>query len=295
MSEYKLLLEVKIEKDRIDKFIADNSEISRSDVKKLIEGNAVFVDGIEVRKPNFSVREGQKVLVTDVIQKEIKTEPENIPLDIVFEDEHIVVVNKPTGMVVHPAPGHHSGTLVNALLYHFKDLSDINGKIRPGIVHRIDKDTSGLLIVAKSNDAHRKLAEELREHKIRRTYLAWVEGRMENEITHIDLPIGRDTKNRQRMAVTSENSKNAITHVYTERILDDKSLVRCELETGRTHQIRVHLAYIKHPILNDPFYGNGKDSFGQYLHAFKLEFDHPISGEPLKFEVPVPEAFKNMD
>ena len=291
MSNFKLFLEVKTEKDRVDKFIAENSEFSRSDIKKLIEMHAVFVDGIAVRKPNFTVREGQEVLVTDVIQKEIKADPENIPLDIIFEDDDLIVINKPTGMVVHPAPGHHSGTLVNALLYHFKDLSDINGKVRPGIVHRIDKDTSGLLVVAKNNETHRKLAEELQEHEIKRTYLAWVEGRMENDITHINVPIGRDTKHRQRMAVTTENSKHAVTHVYVEKIYDKVSLVRCELETGRTHQIRVHLAYIKHPVLNDHLYGKGKDNFGQYLHAFKLEFRHPRNGKLMIFQAPIPEAF----
>lgn len=291
MSNFKLFLEVKIEKDRVDKFIAENSEFSRSDIKKLIEMHAVFVDGIAVRKANFTVREGQEVLVTDVIQKEIKADPENIPIDIIFEDDDLIVINKPTGMVVHPAPGHHSGTLVNALLYHFKDLSDINGQVRPGIVHRIDKDTSGLLVVAKNNETHRKLAAELQEHEIKRTYLAWVEGRMENDITHINVPIGRDTKHRQRMAVTTENSKHAITHVYVEKIYDKVSLVRCELETGRTHQIRVHLAYIKHPVLNDHLYGKGKDNFGQYLHAFKLEFRHPRNGKLMIFQAPIPEAF----
>ena len=287
---FKLFLEVN-EKTRIDKWIANNSEFSRGDIKKLIENHAVFVDGIAVRKANFTVREGQEVLITDVIRREMNAEPENIPVDIVYEDDDLVVINKPSGMVVHPAPGHSSGTLVNALLYHFKDLSDINGSIRPGIVHRIDKDTSGLLVVAKNNEAHRKLAADLKDHDIRRTYLAWVDGRVENDITHINLPIGRDPKNRQRMAVTKENSKEAITHVYVEKIEEKRTLVRCELETGRTHQIRVHLAYIKHPIVGDPFYGKGKGSFGQHLHAYKLEFTHPTSGEEMTFEVKPPEEF----
>lgn len=291
MSDFELRIKAEYD-DRVDKYIAEHSSFSRADVKKLIEGSAIHVNGTEVRKPNFTVRTGQEILVTQIIEKEINAEPQDIPLDVIYEDKDIIVINKPSGMVVHPAPGHHEGTLVNALLFHFKDqLSDLNGKVRPGIVHRIDKDTSGLLVVAKTNEAHQILADELKEHKIKRTYLAWVEGRIENDITHINLPIGRDPKNRMKMAVTEENSKQAMTHVFTEKVLDDKTLVRCELETGRTHQIRVHLAYIKHPVIGDPMYGHGRGEFGQHLHAFKLEFDHPITGEPLKFEAPVPEEF----
>lgn len=291
MSNFKLLLEVKTEQDRVDRYIAEHSDFSRSDIKKLIENHAVFVDGIAVRKPNFTVRKGNEILVTDVIQKEIKAIPEDIPINIVYEDDDLVVINKETGMVVHPAPGHHTGTLVNALLFHFKDLSDINGQVRPGIVHRIDKDTSGLLVVAKNNETHRKLAADLQEHDIKRTYLAWVEGRVQNDITHINVPIGRDPKQRQKMAVTTENSKNAITHVFVEKVYEKVTLVRCELETGRTHQIRVHLAYIKHPVLNDPLYGKGRDHFGQYLHAYKLEFKHPRTGKLMMFDAPIPDAF----
>lgn len=291
MSDFRLVMKVEYE-DRVDKYVADHSEFSRSDMKKLIEGNAIHVNGVEVRKPNFTVREGHEIVITQIIQKEIRAIPQDIPLNIVYEDADIIVINKPSGMVVHPAPGHHEGTLVNALLYHFKDqLSDLNGQVRPGIVHRIDKDTSGLLVVAKTNEAHRILADELKEHNIKRTYLAWVEGRIENDVTHIKLPIGRDPKNRMKMAVTEENSKEAITHVFSEKVLDDRTLVRCELETGRTHQIRVHLAYIKHPIIGDPMYGHGKGEFGQHLHAYKLEFAHPITGEQLSFEAPVPEEF----
>lgn len=172
MSNFELRITVEYQ-DRVDKYVADHSEFSRSDVKKLIDGQAIHVDGIEVRKPNFTVREGQEILITQIIEKEIHAIPQDIPLDIVYEDKDIIVINKPSGMVVHPAPGHHEGTLVNALLYHFKDqLSDLNGKVRPGIVHRIDKDTSGLLVVAKTNEAHQILADELKEHNIKRTYLA---------------------------------------------------------------------------------------------------------------------------
>lgn len=292
--EYKIKI-VSNTEDRIDKFIASHSEFSRSDVQKLIKGHAVFVDDAEVRKTNFTVRPGAVVKITEVIQKEINAKPEDIPIDIVYEDKDIAVINKKTGMVVHPAPGHHSGTLVNALLHHFKDLSDINGDIRPGIVHRIDKDTSGLLVVAKNNESHVKLAKELKEHNIRRSYLAWVEGKIENDITHIDLPIGRDEKDRRKMAVTENNSREAITHVHVEKILRDKTLVRCELETGRTHQIRVHLAYIKHPIVGDPVYGKSKSEFGQHLHAYKLEFFHPRTREAMSFTAPIPEGFEDLD
>lgn len=291
MSKFKKILKVKY-KDRIDKYIADNSEFSRTDAKKLIEGHAIFVDAISVRKPKFIVEVGSEILITDVIRREMNASPEDIKLDVIYEDNDIAIINKPSGMVVHPAPGHHSGTLVNALLHRFKGLSDINGDIRPGIVHRIDKDTSGLLVVAKNNDAHKFLAQEIKDHKVERTYLAWVVGRLENKITHIKLPIGRDSKHRQRMSVQSNNSKEAVTHVFSEKILNDRTLVRCELETGRTHQIRVHLAYIKHPIVGDPLYGNKKDGeFGQHLHAYKLKLTHPRTKEIMEFKVEPPKEF----
>lgn len=291
-TEFKLQVTAEY-KDRVDKYLADHSEFSRTDIKKLIENHAVLVNEVSVRKANFMVNEGNVITVTDVIQKEIHADPENIPLDIVYEDEDIAVINKKSGMVVHPAPGHHSGTLVNALLFHFKGLSDITGQIRPGIVHRIDKDTSGLLVVAKNNESHAFLADELKEHLIKRVYYAWVQGRIEQNVIHIDLPIGRDEKDRQKMAVTKTNSKNAITHVYVEKVLENRTLVRCELETGRTHQIRVHLAYFKHPIIGDPIYGKKIDEFGQRLHAARLELTHPRTREKMVFEAPMPEEFNN--
>ncbi len=283
------------QRSRIDKYIADNSEISRSDIKKLIEAHAVFVNGVQVRKPNFTVREDDNILVTKIIQREIKAIAQDIDIDVVYEDDDIIVINKASGMVVHPAPGHHDGTLVNALLFRFKDLSDINGDIRPGIVHRIDKDTTGLLVVAKNNDAHKFLAEQLKEHLIKRTYFALVKGRTENEITHIKLPIGRDPRNRKRMSVTKLNAKDAVTHVFSEKVYHDKSLVRCELETGRTHQIRVHLAHLRHPIIGDPLYGTKIDDFGQRLHAAKLELVHPRTKELMTFEAKLPDQFNETD
>ena len=291
MSNFKQVIEVKYE-DRIDKYIASNSDFSRTDIKQLIQNHAVFYEGIAVRKPNFKVKEGGEILVTDVIRREMNASPEDIDIEVVYEDDDIAVINKKSGMVVHPAPGHLQGTLVNALLFRFKGLSDINGDIRPGIVHRIDKDTSGLLVVAKNNEAHKKLAEDLKEHKVQRTYLAWVSGKIDNKVTHIKLPIGRDPKHRQKMAVQDTNSKEAITHVYVEKIYNNKTLVRCELETGRTHQIRVHLSHIGHPIIGDPIYGKKIDEFGQRLHAYKLKFNHPITGKELSFEVDVPKEFE---
>ncbi|MCK5867148.1 MAG: RluA family pseudouridine synthase [Mycoplasmataceae bacterium] len=290
MENIKTTIEVTGE-GRIDKYIADNSDFSRTDIKRLIEGGAVFCNDIAVRKANFKVREGAKVLITSIIQKEINAKPEDIPINVIYEDDDIIIINKKSGMVVHPAPGHPGGTLVNALLHHFKDLSDINGEIRPGIVHRIDKDTSGLLVVAKNNDAHRFLASEIKEHKVERIYLAWTEGRIENKVLHLDLPIGRDPRHRQKMAVQHNHSKLAKTHVFVEKVLENKTLVRCELETGRTHQIRVHLAYIKHAIIGDPIYGKRIDDFGQRLHAYKLKLIHPTTKKEMEFEAPIPEEF----
>ena len=288
----KTLIKITVKyQDRIDKYIAKNSSISRSDTKKLIEEKVIFVDDKLIRKANFRVKENSTIRITKIIYKEINAIPENIKIDVVHEDDDIIIINKKSGMVVHPAPGNYSGTLVNALLFRFKKLSNINGKIRPGIVHRIDKDTSGLLVVAKHNESHRVLTNDIKNHKIKRTYLCWVKGKMENDVTHINLPIGRDPKNRKKMTITEINSKHAITHVYVEKILENKTLIRCELETGRTHQIRVHLAHIKHPILGDPLYGKKVDDFGQKLHAYKLEFIHPITKKKIKFKVKPPKDF----
>ena len=290
MSNIKTTIEVQ-SADRIDRYLGENSKFSRSDIKKLIEGHSVFSNGVQVRKPNFKVKPGDSILITDIIQKEITAIPQDIPIDVVYEDDDLIIINKKTGMVVHPAPGHHDGTLVNALLFRFKDLSNINGQVRPGIVHRIDKDTSGLLVVAKNNDAHRFLADQLKEHDIKRTYLALVQGRVTNQITHIKVPIGRSQNNRQSMTVTRLNAKDAITHVFIEKLFEKQTLVRCELETGRTHQIRVHLKYIKHPIIGDPLYGTRIDDFGQRLHAYKLELTHPTTKKLMTFEAPIPEEF----
>ncbi|MGL5732940.1 MAG: RluA family pseudouridine synthase, partial [Metamycoplasmataceae bacterium] len=231
------------EKVRIDKFIADNTDFSRNEVKEIIDTYGVYVDDILVRKPKFIVNEGQSIIIKEKPQNEILMIAQDIPIEVVFEDEHIIIINKKSGMVVHPAPGNKDGTLVNALLFHFKDLSDLNGPIRPGIVHRIDKHTSGLILIAKTNAAHKYFAELIKEHKINRHYKALVVGKVLNDVIHINVPIGRNVNDRQKMMVTKQNSKNAITHVYPEKIYPNYTLVRCELETGRTHQIRVHLKH----------------------------------------------------
>lgn len=282
MSKLKKIINV-VHRERIDKYISSNSNFSRNDIKKLIKNHCVFVDGILVRKPNFIVNKDNKILITDIIEKTINAKPESIKIDVLYEDKDIIIVNKKSGMVVHPSPGHSSKTLVNALLFRFKNLSNVNGKIRPGIVHRIDKDTSGLLIVAKNNDSHNFLVNQIKEHKIQRIYLAWVKGKIKNKIIHVKLPIGRDLKNRQKMSIQKINSKDAITHIYVQKILEDKTLIKCELETGRTHQIRVHLSHIGHPIIGDPIYGQKIDEFGQRLHAYKLILIHPVTRKKMEF------------
>ncbi len=286
-----IILEVEYQ-ERIDKYISDNTDISRNEVKNIIIDYGVFVDEtVEVRKPNFTVKPGHKIKITKKLDdKEYNIKPQNIPLNIVFEDEHIVIINKPSGMVVHPAPGNYDGTLVNALLYHFKDLSDLNGPIRPGIIHRIDKHTSGLLIVAKSNEAHRYFAELIRNHEVNREYKAIVCGILNNDVTHINVPIGRCPNDRQKMMVTKLNSKEAYTDVYPLHFYKNHTLVKCVLKTGRTHQIRVHLSYIKHPVLGDDLYGKYIDEFKQRLHAYKISFKH-IDGKEMSFEVDYPNDF----
>lgn len=269
-------------KERIDKYISNNSDISRNDIKSLIEQKAVFVNDAVVLKTKFTVFPGQKIKIIKLIDKEINIKPQNIPLNIVYEDDYLFVIRKPSGLVVHPAPGHYENTLVNGLIYHFKNnLSNENGLLRPGIVHRIDKDTSGLLIIAKTNQVHQLLAKDFSSKKIKRNYLAICDGLLSSNKVKIDLPIGRNVKNRQLMTVTNNNSKNAVTHLeqlatfyYNEM---PKTLVKCSLETGRTHQIRVHCNYIKNPIFGDSTYGKKIDEFNQRLHAYRLEFNHPIT------------------
>ncbi|WP_371246200.1 RluA family pseudouridine synthase [Mycoplasmopsis agassizii] len=284
-------------RERIDKYIAANSNISRNDIQKLIEQGAVTVDQMQVRKSNFLLKEGAQINVTKLLEKIVDIKAEEMALKIVYEDEFLMVIDKPSGLVVHPAPGNMSGTLVNGLVAYAQNLSNENGLLRPGIVHRLDKNTSGLLIVAKTNEAHVALASMLAKREIKRRYYAIVSGLINNQVINIDAPIGRDPKDRKKMQITNINSKNAQTEVHlVEKFANNKkmySLVRCHLKTGRTHQIRIHLAYIKHPVLNDEVYGGEivNPSFGQYLHAYELEFKHPFKEQNLKFNSQLPKEF----
>ena len=278
---------------RIDKYLSDYLDESRSTIVKMMDSEFILVNGKKV-KPSYIVNIGDKIEVKDGFKEEIVHKPVNIPLDIIYEDDDLIVLNKKSGMVVHPGNGNETNTLVNALMYHTNNLSDVNGDIRPGIVHRIDKDTSGLMIVAKNNSTHIKLAEALSKHEIKREYLALLKGEFKSDTATIDAPIGRDVNNRKKMAVTSTNSKNAITHLRTIKRYHNYTLVRLSLETGRTHQIRVHMNYIGYPIYNDPVYTNDPcTEFGQFLHSTSIDFIHPTTNKPMHFEVDLPLEFKN--
>ncbi|MGO4181511.1 RluA family pseudouridine synthase [Paenibacillus sp. MCAF9] len=284
--------------ERVDKFVTDSIDdqgVSRTQVQEWIKAGAVQVDD-KVAKANLKVAEGNRVVLIIPEPEEAAIVPENIPLEVIYEDSDLIVINKKRGMVVHPAPGHSSGTLVNALMYHCKDLSGINGLIRPGIVHRIDKDTTGLLMAAKNDLAHISLAEQLKEHTVTRKYIALVHGNLPHDQGTIDAPIGRDLNDRKLFTVTEHNSRHAVTHFHVLERLGDYTIVELQLETGRTHQIRVHMKYIGHPLAGDPVYGRNKTVAlkGQALHATLLGFTHPRSGERLEFEMPLPADFENV-
>lgn len=270
-------------------------EYSRSFIQKLFDNGNVSVNGRICREKKYKASEGDKVWVYIPEPEELKVEAENIPIEIVYEDDDMLVVNKPAGMVVHPAPGNYSATLVNALMYHCKDkLSSINGIIRPGIVHRIDKNTSGLLMVAKTDKAHDKLSHQLSCHSITRKYKAIVYNNIKEDEGTVAEPIGRDPKNRLRNAVTSINSKKAVTHYKVLERFGKFTLVEAVLETGRTHQIRVHMSYIRHPLLGDDLYGPQSNKLGvkrQMLHAETLGFEHPTTGLYMEFKSPLPDDF----
>ena len=281
---------------RLDVFTAKNSEVSRSRAAALIESGNVLVNGKAASK-NQKLKPGDIVRIEIPEVKDCEIEPEDIPLDIVYEDNDLLVVNKPKGMVVHPAAGNYSKTLVNAILFHCKgSLSGINGVLRPGIVHRIDKNTSGLLIVAKNDYAHNKLALQIKEHSFTREYEAVVYGNIKEDSLTVNAPIGRHPVKRKQMAVTLKNSKNAVTHCTVLERFENFTHIRLKLETGRTHQIRVHMAYIGHPVAGDDVYGPKKvikSLGGQCLHAKKIGFIHPVTGEYLEFESELPDYFKN--
>ncbi len=278
---------------RIDKYLLDKLDISRNKIQKLINDNNILVNGKSV-KTSYIVRVDDLIECDFLYKEKIDILPEDISLDIVYEDDDLLVVNKPSGMVVHPAVGNYSHTLVNALMYHCNNLSQVNGVIRPGIIHRIDADTSGLLLVAKNDMAHVDLAKQISEKSVKREYIALVDGVIKEDTATIDAPIGRDVKNRKKMCVTADNSKDAITNIKVIERYKNSTLITCSLLTGRTHQIRVHMNYIGHSVINDPVYGSKKlvDSlFGQMLHARKIGFVHPRTHEYMEFTCEPPEKF----
>ena len=283
---------VEMQNGRLDKVCSEIfSDYSRSQIKQLLDGGNITVNG-KTEKAKYKVKSGDVIRLEEPETKTLELRPENIPLDIIYEDDDFLIVNKPKDMVVHPAPGHDEHTLVNALLYHCP-LSTINGTFRPGIVHRIDKDTSGLLMVAKNDKAHRSLAKQLKDKTNIREYVALVHGRIAEDEGTINAPIGRSLKDRKKQAVVKDG-RNAVTHFEVLKRYRDYTFVKCILETGRTHQIRVHMKYIGHPLVGDPLYGPKKTikGNGQFLHAGKLGFVHPTTGKLLIFEAPLPKIFQ---
>ena len=291
-------MEIVVDKDlniRIDTYLSSILDYSRSKIAKMISDGIILVNEKSV-KNSYILKNNDVITVGEYIEEDMNIMPENIPLDIVYEDDDVIVINKPNGMVVHPAVGNNKGTLVNALLYYSKNLSDINGSFRPGIVHRIDAYTTGLLMVAKNNKAHEILSEELSKKETTRKYIALVWGVIKEDTATIDAPIGRDLNDRKKMAVTNINSKDAITHLKVLERYKDATLIELKLETGRTHQIRVHMNYIGHPVVNDPIYGKRKliDDTGQCLHAFQLGFIHPTTKKYMEFKCDIPDCFTNI-
>lgn len=275
---------------RIDSYLASKMELSRSKIQKLIQEDQVLVNGKTVNR-SYCVKMGDIIDVEEDLDYELHVVAEDLPLDIVYEDDDLIVLNKASGMVVHPAPGHYTGTLVNALLYRYKLTS--GEASRPGIVHRLDKDTSGLMLVAKNEWTHEKLSEMIASKEVERKYVAIVEGVIKHDTGEIDAPIGRDSNNRQKMAVTDVHGKEAVTHFRVLERFQNHTYIECKLETGRTHQIRVHMAYIGYPVLNDPLYGRGKcTEFGQMLHSYSIRFQHPRTGKELFFQVDAPQEFQ---
>lgn len=283
------------EGERIDKWVAEQIQVSRTMIQGYIDHGDLLVNGKKV-KSNYKLKSGDEIFLEIPEVEENKIEAENIPLDIVYEDRDVIVVNKPRGMVVHPAVGHLRGTLVNALLYHCTDLSGVGGVMRPGIVHRIDKDTSGLIMAAKNDDAHQSLSRQLKEHSVTRQYIALVHGNVAHDLGTVDAPIGRHPVNRKEMAVRKDG-RHAVTHFHVLERFKDYTLVECKLETGRTHQIRVHMQFIGHPLVGDPVYGPKRTLpgiEGQALHARVLGFLHPRTRQYLEFASPLPDDMQSI-
>ena len=281
---------------RVDKYLMSKLDVSRSKIKRMIDSSNILVNGSNV-KASYVLKIGDHIYYNDDYSEDVDIVAQNIPLDIVYEDDYLLVVNKKSGMVVHPGSGNYKDTLVNALMYYCNSLSQVNGKVRPGIVHRIDADTSGLLLVAKNDEVHNNLAKQISEKSVLRKYKALVHGVILEDTATIDAPIGRDVNDRKKMAVTDVNSKDAITHIRVLERYKNSTLIECVLETGRTHQIRVHMAYINHPVVNDPVYGYKKvddKEFGQMLHAGVIGFIHPKTNKYLEFSVDVPDKFKDI-
>ena len=298
MNEIVMEITPEMEGERIDKCISNYLEsLSRSYIQKIIKDGKAYVNDAVV-KANYKVKVDDKVQFEIPDCEEPDIPPQDIPLDILYEDKDILIVNKPKDMVVHPAPGHYEGTLVNAIMFHCKDeLSGINGVLRPGIVHRIDKDTTGSIIICKNDEAHRKIAQQLKEHSITRKYRAIVYGRIMEEEGTVNAPIGRHPTDRKNMAINEKNGKPAVTHYKVLERFDKYTYIECQLETGRTHQIRVHMTSIGHPLLGDEVYGNAKCPFkleGQTLHAMTIGFIHPTTGEYVEYEAPLPEYFEHL-
>ncbi len=287
-----MIIKVPNNGERIDKYLSNEIGESRETISKMISAGYIFVNGV-IPKGSYKVMADDVIEIQEGFKKQTDVVPTNIPLDIIYEDDDVMVINKPSGLVVHPGNGNYDNTLVNGLMYYTSSLSDIGDEDRPGIVHRLDKDTSGLMLVAKSNKAHEKLAEDFKEKRIYREYVALLDGVFPQNKATIDAPIGRDKNNFQKMAVMA-SGKHAVTHLEVLKKYHDKTLVKLVLETGRTHQIRVHLAYIGYPVYNDPVYSKkAATEFGQFLHSRYLRFTHPVTGKVLEFEVDIPEYFQD--
>jgi len=277
---------------RVDKYLSSSTEYSREYISKMLANNCILVNG-NIVKPSYKIKENDLITIDESFKEETDIVPTKMDLDIIYEDNDIMVVNKPSGLTVHPGSGNYTNTLVNGLMYYTNKLSDVGGEERPGIVHRIDKDTSGLLLIAKNNKAHNILSEDFKDKRVKRKYIALVNGIFPHNTATIDAPIGRDKLNRQKMTVTEENSKNAVTHLTVLKRYKKHTLISLLLETGRTHQIRVHMEYIGYPVYNDPVYSkNNATEFGQFLHSSEMDLIHPITKEKMHFSAPLPIQFQ---